>query len=174
MEIAPLSIAASARRNGHHAWMARRLFELMGTSVASTPEQAPKLMLGRHCYHYAWHAESFISLLPTPAEVHPYAVVAPPTAEVEMMFASLDQSTTTGQRMRAIYRVAVPFMRDSVREQKDQCNPVSDAPTMRVLDLALQDLAADLHEAEEVIATLVSSDTQLRSEPGQHPLSGRS
>jgi hypothetical protein len=174
MEIAPLSIAASARRNGHHAWMARRLFELMGTSVAPTPEHAPKLMLGRHCYHYASHAERFISLLPTPAEVHPYAVVEPPTAEVETMFASFEQFTSTAERLDAIYRVALPMMLDGVREHRDQCNPVTDAPTMRVLDLAVLDLTADVHEAEKVIATLVPSDTRQRSKHMGDPLSGRS
>jgi hypothetical protein len=160
MEIAPLSIAASARRNGHHAWMARRLFELMGTSVATTPEHGPKLMLGRHCYHCAWHAELFASLLPTPAEVHPYAVVEPPSADVETKFVSFEQFTTTAERLDVIYRVAVPMMLDRIREHRDQCNPVTDAPTMRVLDLVLLDITADLHEAEELMATLVPSDTR--------------
>jgi hypothetical protein len=160
MEIAPLSIAASARRNGHHAWMARRLFELMGTSVAPTPEHGPKLMLGRHCYHYAWHAGLFASLLPTPAEVHPYAVVEPLSADVETMFASFEQFTTTAERLDAIYRVAVPLMLDRIGEHRDQCNPVTDAPTMRVLDLVVLDLTADVREAEELMATLVPSDTR--------------
>jgi hypothetical protein len=160
MEIAPLSIAASARRNGHHAWMARRLFELMGTSVATTPEHGPKLMLGRHCYHCAWHAELFALLLPTPAEVHPYAVVEPPSADVETMFASVEQFTTTAQRLKAIYCVAVPLMLDRIGEHRDQCNPVTDAPTLRVVDLVVLDLTADIHEAEEVMATLVPSGTQ--------------
>jgi hypothetical protein len=174
MEIAPLSIAASARRNGHHAWMARRLFELMGTSVATTPEHEPKLMLGRHCYHYAAHAERFISLLPTPADVHPYAVVEPPTADVETMFASVEQFATTAERLHAIYGVAVPMMLDRIREHFDQCNPVTDAPTMRVLDHVVHDLTADVSEANEVMATLVPSDTPQWSEHRGDPLSGRS
>ena len=155
-----MSIAASARRNGHNAWMARRLFELMGTSVATTPEHGPKLMLGRHCYHYAWHADLFASLLPTPAEVHPYAVVEPPSAEVETLFASFEQFATTAETLDAIYGVGVPLMVERVRQHRDQCNPVTDAPTMRVLDLVVLDLKADVHEAQEVMATVVSSDTQ--------------
>ena len=174
MEIAPLSIAASARRNGHHAWMARRLFELMGTSVATTSEHGPKLMLGRHCYHCAWHAELFATLLPTPAEVHPYAVVGPPAADVETLFASFEQVTTTADKLDAIYRVAVPMMLDRIREHRDQCNPVTDAPTMRVLDLVVHDLTADVVEAEDLMATLVSSDTLQRSARSGEPLSGRS
>ncbi len=160
MEIAPLSIAASARSNGHHAWMARRLFELMGTSVSTTPEHGPKLMLGRHCYHCAWHAELFASLLPTPVAVHPYAVVEPPSADVETMFASFEQLTTTAEKLDAIYSVAIPMMLNRIREHRDHCNPVSDAPTMRVLDLVALDLTADLHEAEKAMATLVPSDTR--------------
>jgi hypothetical protein len=139
--------------------MARRLFELMGTSVAKTPEHAPKLMLGRHCYHYASHAELFVSLLPTPAEVHPYAVVESPTADVEAMFASVEKFTTTTERLHAIYRVAVRTMLDRIGEHQEQCNLVTDAPTMRVLDLVVLDLTADLDEAEEVMAALVPSDT---------------
>ncbi len=174
MEIAPLSIAASARRNGQHAWMAQRLFELMGTSVATTPEHGPKLMLGRHCYHCAWHAELFVALLPTPAEVHPYAVVQPPTADVETMFASFEQFTTTAERLDAIYGVALPMMLDRIRGHVDQCNPVTDAPTMRVLDLVAHDLAVDEQDARHIMATLVSSDTWQRSQDPGDPLSGRS
>ena len=174
MEIAPLSIAASAQRNGHHAWMARRLFELMGTSVATTPEHEPKLMLGRHCYHCAWHAELFAALLPTPAQVHPYAVVEPPSAELETIFASFEQFATTPERLDAIYGVAVPMLLDHIREHRDRCNPVTDAPTMRVLDLVVHDLLADEHEARELMATLVPSDTSQHPERKGHPLSGRS
>jgi hypothetical protein len=160
MEIAPLSIAASARRNGHHAWMARQLFELMGTSVATTPEHGPKLMLGRHCYHCAWHAELFTSLLPAPAEVHRYAVVEPPSADVEAMFARLEQFPTTPERLDRIYRVALPLMLERIGEHRDQCNPVTDAPTIRVLDLVVLDITADLHEAKELMANVVPSDTR--------------
>jgi hypothetical protein len=162
MEIAPLSIAASARRNGHHAWMARRLFELTGTSVAKTPERDAKLMLGRHCYHYAWHAELFTALLPTPADVHPYAVVEPPTADVATMLASVEHLATTAERLDAIYKVAVPMMLDDIRAHLDQCNPVTDAPTMRVLDLVGRDLAADELEARGLMTTRVLSGTQPR------------
>jgi hypothetical protein len=174
MEIAPLSIAASARLNGHHVWMARRLFEVMGTSVSTTPEHAPKLMLGRHCYHYASHAELFTALLPTPVDVHPYAIVESPTADVETMFASVEQFTTTAGRLVVIYRVAIPTMLDRIREHQDQCNPVTDGPTMRALDSVVRDLVADVNEAEEVMATLVSSDTSQLSEHRTDPLSERS
>jgi hypothetical protein len=174
MEIPPLSIAASARRNGHHAWMARRLFELMGTSVATTPELEPKLMLGRHCYHYAWHAELFASLLPTPVEIHHYAIVEPPSAEVEAMLVNIEQCTTTAERLDAFYNVAVPMMRSRVSEHTQACNPITDGPTMRVLNLVAKDLADDQDEAQEIMATDVLSDTPPRSERPRHPLSAPS
>jgi hypothetical protein len=171
MEIAPLSIAASARRNGQHAWMAQRLFELMGTSVATTPEHEPKLMLGRHCYHAAWHAELFTSLLPTPTEVHPYAIVEPPSVDVEKLFTKAEQGTTTAEKLHAIYNVALPTMLDRIRQHLAECNPVTDAPTMRVLHLVMRDLTTDEQEAREIMVTTVPSGTSQRA---RDPLSGRS
>jgi hypothetical protein len=157
MEIAPLSIAASARLNGHHAWMARRLFELMGTSVAVMSDLQAKLMLGEHCYHYAWHAELFERLLPTPADVHPYAMVAPPSISIVAQFDAIDGSTSNVERLVGIYRVAVAHYHQRIGDHFEQCNPVTDAPTMRVLGHVRADLGADISEAKDLLVTFLSS-----------------
>jgi hypothetical protein len=180
MEIAPLSIAASARLNGQHAWMARRLFELMGTSVAVTTDLQAKLMLGQHCYHYAWHAELFERLLPTPAAVHPYAVVEPPAGGTVAMFNAVAGTTSNIERLVGIYRVAMAQYHQQIRDHLTRCNAVSDAPTMRVLNHVLLDVHPDTDDAKSFFVTFLSSsaDQDLAATCQRHlenlanPLSG--
>ena len=57
----PLPVEESARRVGTYKWIEMRLFEALGGWVATVPELDVKLVLGRHCYHHAWHAELWTS-----------------------------------------------------------------------------------------------------------------
>ena len=158
MEIAPLSIAASAHLNGQHTWMCRRLFEVMGTAVAKTPDLEAKLMLGVHCYHYSSHAERFEALLPTPVDEHPYGVANAPTGGAAACLDAIANATTTVEIMVGIYRVVLPHFRGLARHHDAQCNPVTDAPTIRALDGLLMDLDFDSDDGKTFLVTFLSSE----------------
>ena len=64
------SVEESARRVGNYKWTEMRLFEVLGGWVATVPELDVKLVLGRHCYHHAWHAELWDKRLPELREMN--------------------------------------------------------------------------------------------------------
>ncbi|HEY4396133.1 MAG TPA: hypothetical protein VGO28_00530, partial [Acidimicrobiia bacterium] len=63
-------VVESARRVGNYKWIEMRLFEALGGWVATVPELDVKLVLGRHCYHHAWHAELWNKRLPELREMN--------------------------------------------------------------------------------------------------------
>ena len=65
------SVEETARRVGNYKWAEMRLFEVLGGWVATVPELDVKLVLGRHTYHHAWHAELWDKRLPELREMNP-------------------------------------------------------------------------------------------------------
>ena len=71
------SVEESARRVGNYKWTEMRLFEVLGGWVATVPELDVKLVLGRHTYHHAWHAELWHKRLPELREMNPERLTQP-------------------------------------------------------------------------------------------------
>ena len=55
---------------GNYRWVEIKLFEALGGWVATVPELDVKMVLGRHCYHHAWHAELWTKRLPELREMN--------------------------------------------------------------------------------------------------------
>ncbi|HET9077741.1 MAG TPA: hypothetical protein VFN68_12485 [Acidimicrobiales bacterium] len=83
------SLDESARLAGSHAWFERRMFEILGSWVASTPDPAVKLMLDRHSQHHAWRARQWWDRLPVLADVDRDALIEPAGAAVAAALARL-------------------------------------------------------------------------------------
>ena len=75
------TVEESARRVGNYKWIEMRLFEALGGWVATVPELDVKMVLGRHCYHHAWHAELWHKRLPELREMNPDRLTGPPNDE---------------------------------------------------------------------------------------------
>src|SRR5580765_4828324 len=72
------SVEETARRVGNYKWVEIRLFEVLGGWVATVPELDVKLVLGRHTYHHAWHAELWHKRLPELREINTDRMTVPP------------------------------------------------------------------------------------------------
>src|SRR6476659_9254175 len=82
-------VEESARRVGIYKWIEMRLFEALGGWVATVPELDVKLVLGRHCYHHAWHAELWHKRLPELREMRPERLIRAPNTDLEAFVAAL-------------------------------------------------------------------------------------
>lgn len=163
--VQPLSLAESARRLGAYVWVERQLFAALGGWVAVVPEVNVKLLLGPHCYHHAWHAELFTGLLPTPADVHPYANVAPTNDAMIEAFAAVHAPAAPSQtieKLVGLYRAVLPMLMETYRHHLSLCSIVTDAPTKRVLELVLADDEADVRDAETIMVSLLSDTSSER------------
>ena len=105
------TVEESARRVGNYKWAEMRLFEVLGGWVATVPELDVKLVLGRHTYHHAWHAELWHKRLPELREMNPDRLTVPPNdAFVTFMDAIREPEAPelTIEKLVGVYRVLIP------------------------------------------------------------------
>src|SRR2546423_517549 len=105
------SVEDSARRVGNYKWTEMRLFEALGGWVATVPELDVKLVLGRHTYHHAWHAELWHKRLPELREMNTDRMTQPPNEEFVRFMEAVrepEAADQTIEKLAGAYRVLIP------------------------------------------------------------------
>jgi hypothetical protein len=153
-------VVESARRVGNYKWIEMRLFEALGGWVATVPELDVKLVLGRHCYHHAWHAELWNKRLPELREMNTERLTEPPN---EAMVAFTDAvrepeaPELTIEKLVGVYRVLIPRKIAAYTFHLNATSRITDAPTMRSLNFILQDEFDDWREGEMLLQSLIAT-----------------
>jgi hypothetical protein len=156
------TIEQSGARIGGHAWLEMRLFETLGRWSGSVDEPRARVLLAAASRRHGWHAELMVGLLPGVPHLPAADLIAPDDAAAAMLatLADLDDAATAA-RLRAVADVALPHVIDRYGAHLAVTVPVADAPTMRVLRLALADHEADRAAFAALAATSVA--------PPDHP-----
>ena len=158
-------VEETARRVGHYKWIEMRLFEALGGWVATIPELDVKLRLGTHCYHHAWHAELWHKRLPELREMNPDRLTVPPNDELVEFVAALTEPEAPDQtieKLVGVYRVLLPAMIAAYTYHLNGTSTITDAPTIRSLKFALQDLQEDWRDGEMLIQSLIETPEEVR------------
>ncbi|HUI48032.1 MAG TPA: hypothetical protein VL119_05015, partial [Acidimicrobiia bacterium] len=153
-------VEESARRVGNYKWAEMRLFEALGGWVATVPELDVKLVLGRHTYHHAWHAELWHKRLPELREMNPDRLTVPPNeAFVTFMDAVREPEAAdeTIEKLVGVYRVLLPRFIAVYTFHLNATSRITDAPTIRSLKFALQDEFDDWRDGEMLLQSLIDS-----------------
>lgn len=146
MSPAGLTIDDTARFLGHATWVERRLFEVLGSWVTSTPEPAVKLALARHSRHHAWYAELLEPLRPDTGD-HDLEARAPLDAAWRTHVSRMLAASKTAARLERLVEVIGATI--ALYEQfLGATRFVRDAPIRRVLGLVLDAERAELAEFE--------------------------
>jgi hypothetical protein len=149
-------LAEGARLIGSHRWCEARLFEILGSWVASTPEIEAKLLLDRHGQHHAWRADQWWDRLPVLADVDRDALVVPLVPHGAAAADYLAGLEGTVPRLAAVYRMSLPRLVAAYQHHRSRANPASDAAVIRTLDLLQRDVANDWQEGELLLQDLVT------------------
>jgi len=158
-------VEESARRVGHYKWIESRLFEILGGWVATIPELDVKLRLGTHCYHHAWHAELWHKRLPELREMNPDRLTVPPNEDLVAFVHALsapEAPEATIEKLVGVYRVLLPALIAAYTYHLNNTSTITDAPTIRSLTFALQDLFEDWRDGEMLIQSLVETPEEVR------------
>ena len=153
-------VEESARRVGNYKWVEMRLFEVLGGWVATVPELDVKMVLGRHTYHHAWHAELWHKRLPELREMNPDRMTKPPNDEfVKFMDAVREPEAAdqTIEKLVGVYRVLIPRFIAAYTFHRNATSTITDAPTIRSLNFALQDEFEDWRDGEMLIQSLLDT-----------------
>ncbi len=150
------NLEESARLAGSHAWMERRLFEILGGWVATTSEHAAKLLFDRHSSHHAWRARQWWDRLPVLADTDRQALAGsavPAMAPALEQLAGLD---TTVARLAGAYRFALPRLWSGYQSHVGSAGGPSDGSSLRTLQILLPDVTSDWQEGEALLQNLLA------------------
>ena len=158
------SVEETARKVGNYKWIEMRLFEVLGGWVATVPELDVKMRLGTHCYHHAWHAELWHKRLPELREMNPDRLTVPPNDELVTFVGALTEPEGPGEtieKLVGVYRVLVPALVAAYTYHLNNTSTITDAPTIRSLKFALQDLFEDWRDGEMMLQSLIETPDEV-------------
>lgn len=134
------SVDASARRVRQYRHVEERTMRIMGGWIALTPELPAKLLLGRHVWDDAQHADLWGRRLP---ELRASLQAAEPPGEgVVRVLAALESAERpeqTPERLAGLYGVLKPHMIAVYEDHLARVNPIYEPPTQRILERCLDD-----------------------------------
>src|SRR5215212_3558556 len=158
------SVEETARRVGNYKWSEMRLFEALGGWVATVPELDVKLVLGRHTYHHAWHAELWAKRLPELREMNTNRLTQPANEAFETFMESVrdpEAPELTIEKLGGVYRVLIPRFIAVYTYHLNGTSTITDAPTIRSLKFILQDEFEDWRDGEMIIQSLIETDEEI-------------
>lgn len=133
----------TVKERGHFVatlrWVHVSIMETLAAWVPTTPEMEVKLLFGEHIWDVALHADSlgkrtFELRLPLQHSVRP--------ADAYVDFLGTVASLgPTPERLAAMYDVLLPALAERQGRYLERADQLVDAPTVRILERALTDLA---------------------------------
>ena len=148
----------SARRLGHYRWASIRLFEVLGSWVASVPEPDVKVFLAAASRRHGWHADLLRERLPEVRELHPDRQTAPADPRRVELFDELESlrgSDVTVERLTGVYGVVIPHLIE-VSRGTSTAAPTSPASVMRTLGFVVRDELGDVEAGRRHLEQLDS------------------
>ncbi len=135
-----LEVDQSAKTVRHYRYAVERMTRILGGWIALTPELSAKLLMGRHVWDNAQHADAWGKRLP---ELRAAAQVSePPNARLVAFMDALEDAETpeqTIERVVGVYLVLKPHLLATYEGHLASANAVYEPPTCRILARCIGD-----------------------------------
>ena len=149
------SVDHSARLMRNYRYAVERAMRALGGWIALTPELSAKLLLGRHVWDLAQHADAFGKRLP---ELRAHAQVSEPASDRVVAFMDAleepEAPQQTVERLVGVYRVLKPHLLASYHDHLVRANPVYEPPTRRILVGCIDDERRHIAAGETILGHL--------------------
>jgi hypothetical protein len=160
---AALSLVDLAQLVGGYRWVEFRMFEVLGSWVATESQAEARLMFDVQSRQHAWHAQLWADRLPAVVGViDPDVATAPPDDGLEELFATLGGSPGgpaagggTLLRLVGLARVVLPRVSCGYALHLRRAVAVSDSAVVRALRLALRDETEAWQTTELMVQSLI-------------------
>lgn len=157
------SVDASARRVRQYRHVEERTMRIMGGWIALTPELPAKILLGRHVWDDAQHADLWRRRLPElRASVQPAEAPAEGLVRFLAEMESAERPEQTPERLAGLYRVLKPHMIAVYADHLGCVNPIYEPPTQRILERCLDDERRHVAAGAVVLDAVVRQDDARR------------
>jgi len=151
-----LEVDESAKTVRHYRYVVERMTRILGGWIALTPELSAKLLMGRHVWDSAQHADAWGKRLP---ELRASAQVSEPaSARLVAFIDALEAAETpeqTIERVVGIYRVLKPHLLATYEAHLASANAVYEPPTCRILARCIQDERRHIAAGETILRHLL-------------------
>lgn len=148
----------SARLCRNYRYACERMTRIMAGWIALTPELSAKLLLGRHVWDSAQHADAWGRRLP---ELRAHAQESKPPNDAFVAFMDAieapEEPGRTAERLVGIYGVLKPHILAVYEEHRGQANPVYEPPTCRILERCIGDERRHVAAGHTIIAHLAAT-----------------
>ncbi len=148
----------SARLIRNYRYAAERMMRILGGWIALTPELSAKLLLGRHVWDNAQHADLLGKRLP---ELRGQAQVSEPANAAFVAFMDAleepERPSQTVERLVGVYRVLKPHLIASYEAHLRRVNEVYEPPTARILARLSDDERRHVEAGGIILRHLVTS-----------------
>jgi hypothetical protein len=157
------SVDASARRVRHYRYAEERLMRIMAGAIALTPELPVKLLLGRHVWDCAQHADLWGRRLP---ELRAPAQQSEPAsdgvARVFDLVESRQARRESIERVVGLYRVVKPHLVAVYERHLAVANPIYEPPTRRILERCVEEERRHVAAGAIVLGRLLAGEADRR------------
>jgi len=148
----------SARLCRNYRYAAERMTRIMAGWIALTPELSAKLLLGRHVWDNAQHADAWGRRLP---ELRAHAQESEPANDAFVAFMDAIEAPEapgeTALRLAGVYRVLKPHLLAVYVKHLESANPIYEPPTCRILARCIEDERRHIGAGETIIRHLAES-----------------
>jgi hypothetical protein len=155
----------SARLIRNYRYAVERMMRILGGWIALTPELSAKLLLGRHVWDNAQHADVLGKRLP---ELRAQAQVSEPANAAFVAFMNAieaperpDQSV---ERLVGVYRVLKPHLIASYEDHLRRINSVYEPPTERILVRLIEEERRHVAAGSTILRHLTATGLAERGE----------
>ncbi len=164
----------SARLCRNYRYACERMTRIMAGWIALTPELSAKLLLGRHVWDNAQHADAWGKRLP---ELRAHAQESEPANAAFAAFMDAievpEAPGETVERLAGVYRVLKPHLLAVYVKHLESANPIYEPPTCRILSRCIDDEVRHIEAGETIIRHLtVSREAEARAAAWQARLTG--
>ena len=152
------SVDHSARLMRNYRYAVERMLRALAGWMALTPEISAKLLMGRHVWDVAQHADAFGKRLP---ELRAPAQVSEPANPSFVAFMDAleepEGPRQTIERLVGVYRVLKPHLLASYQDHLGRANAVYEPPTRRVLVRCIDDEQRHIAAGETILRHLIDA-----------------
>jgi hypothetical protein len=164
----------SARLCRNYRYAVERMTRILAGWIALTPELSAKLLLGRHVWDNAQHADEWGRRLP---ELRAHAQESEPANDAFVAFMDAIEAPEapgdTALRLAGVYRVLKPHLLAVYVKHLESANPIYEPPTCRILARCIEDERRHIGAGETILRHLVASpETEARAADWQAKLAG--
>ena len=158
-----LPVEECVRRLKRFHYTLKRLHQVFNNRISSEPVYELKMAFSLHSHYCAEHVAALRKRIGEMREP-PLGLETLPDKHLEVFFDEILAAPTTGELLLGVYEVALPALRDALRQHLADTNPLADHPSVRLIRFALLEINEMIALGQATTDSLLDTDQRAETE----------